>query len=259
MAYKIRVDKRKEYLKEPPQIVSVVDRLGDSIRENARLILILAGTAVAVGFGIGAYWLYQQHQEKQALTLEYEARRYYDQQNPSDQAGDPPSKEENYRKAIELYQELIREYPNTRSGIMARFHIGNTYAELGEFESAISEYRNFLGRVSDDGVMAGLTHLRLAYVYQTQGRSEDSVQAFKSADSLPGALNKDLVQFELGRLNESLGKDKEAILHYQEIARRYPDSVYLADAQTRLNALGVTEVKPDEADKAGDDDQPAGE
>ncbi|MBI3811842.1 MAG: tetratricopeptide repeat protein [Nitrospirae bacterium] len=61
---------------------------------------------------------------------------------------------------------------------------------------------------------------------------------------MAGALNKDLADYELGRIHEASGKKDEAIKYYQEIVKRYPDSLFFADAQKYLTAMGVVETKP---------------
>ena len=244
MAYKIRVATRKERLKKPDEFIGTVDWLGGKIKEHTKLAWTIVGLVLILGAGIGATWFYQEQQKNRAASLEYQGLQYYRQQAPDDDKGAAPSKEENYKKAVEQYQKILQEYPRTPSASIAQFYLGNTYMELKDFDSAVSSYRVFLEKNPKNDILAGITYQRLGYAYLAKNSPEDARQAFESVERLAGALNRDQAAYELGRIHEALGKKDEAIKHYQEIVNRYPDSLFLADAQKRLNVMGVTEVKP---------------
>lgn len=259
MAYKIRIATKKQQLKEPDKFVSAVDRLGEAIRERARLLWMLLGVILIIGSGIGAYGLYQRHQETLALVLEFQAGQYYHQEVPDAQEKGSSSKEENYKKAIELYRQLIQNYPKTPAASRAQYYLGNAYLELKDFESAISAYRSFLKKGETGDVLKGLAYQQLGYAYLLKKSSQEALEAFESVQQIKGALNKDLSYYELGRLNESLAQRQEAIKHYQEIGKRFPDSPFLFEAKAHLSALGVVESKPDQAVKPSTEGPPPAE
>ena len=247
MAYKIRVATRKQQLKKPDEFISTLDWLGEQIRERAKLVWSVIGLLAFIGSGIGAYWFYQQQQETRALSLEFQGSQYFRQQPPSDEKTTATSKEENYKRAIEQYQKTIQDYPGTPSAAIAQLYLGNAYMELKDFNSAVSAYRSFLDIKPQNDIMAGLAYQRLGYAYLAKNDFEEAQKAFESVEHLPGAMNKDQVDYELGRVSETLGKKEEAIKQYQEIGKQYPDSLFLAEAQLRLTALGVAETKPEQA------------
>ena len=247
MAYKIRVATRKQQLKKPDEFISTLDWLGEQIRERAKLAWTVIGFLVFIGAVIGAYWFYQHQQETRALSLEFQGSQYFRQQPPGDEKTPAASQEENYKKAIEQYKKTIQDYPGTPSATIAQLYLGNAYMELKDFDSAISAYRSFLDKKPLNEIVAGLAYQRLGYAYLAKNDYEEAQKAFESVDHLPGAMNKDQVDYELGRVNETLGKKEEAIKRYQEMAKQYPDSLFLAEAQQRLTALGVVETKPEQA------------
>jgi tetratricopeptide (TPR) repeat protein len=244
MAYKIRVATRKEQLKKPDEFIGTVDWLGDKIIEHAKLAWAIAGLMLVVGAGIGATWFYQEQQKNHAASLEYQGLQYYRQQAPADDESAVPSQEDNYKKAIEQNQKILQDYPRTPSASIAPFYIGNAYMELKDFDSAISSYQTFLEKNPKNDILAGITYQRLGYAYLAKNSPEEARQAFESVERLAGALNGDQADYELGRIHEASGKKDEAIKRYQEIVNRYPDSLFLAEAQRRLSALGVAEEKP---------------
>lgn len=246
MAYKIRVATRKEQLKKPDEFIGMVDWLGDKIRTHAKRAWMIVGITLIIGAGIGAYWFYQEQQKNRAASFEYLGFQYYRQQAPADDKTPAPSKEENYKKAIEQYQKIIQDYPRTPSASIAPFYLGNAYMDLKDFDSAISSYRAFLEKNPKNDILAGITYQRLGYAYLAKNSPEDARQAFESVERQAGALNRDQADYELGRIHEASGKKDEAIKRYQEIVKRYPDSLFLADAQKRLTAMGVAETKPEQ-------------
>lgn len=244
MAYKIRVATRKEQLKKPDEFIGTVDWLGEKIKAHAKLAWTVVGILLVVGAGVGAYWFYQEQQKNRAASLEYLGLQYYRQQAPADDKGAASSEEENYKKAVEQYQKILQDYPRTPSASIAPFYLGNTYMDLKDFDSAISAYRAFLEKNKKNDILVGITYQRLGYAYLAKNNPEEARQAFESVERLTGALNRDQADYELGRIDEASGKKDEAIKRYQEIVSRYPDSLFLAEAQRRLSAMGVADVKP---------------
>jgi TolA-binding protein len=251
MAYKIRVATRKEQLRKPDEFIGTMDRLGDAIRRNARIAWMIIGMALVIGAGIGAYMLYQEHQNSRAASLEYQGLQYYRQQPPTDDKTAASSPAENYKKAVEQFQKIAQEYPRTPSGMLSQLYLGNAYMELKEFDSAIPAYRAFLEMNPKNDILAGSAYQRLGYAYLAKNDIDNARQVFESVERLAGALNRDQVGFELGRIDEAQGKNDAAIKRYQDVVSRYPDSLFLSEAQRRLSALGVAEAKPEGSNPVG--------
>jgi len=243
MAYKIRVATRKNQLKKPDEFIGTLDRLGDLIRERATLVGSILAFLVVAGAAYGAYWFYQENQKNHAANLEFQGLEYYRQEAPSDPKSAPPPKEEAYKKAVEEFQEVLKQYPGTPSAEIAQFYIGNTNMELKDFDAAIAAYRALVDKKTKNDILLGMAYQRLGYAYLEKKESDEARQAFEAVGAVPGAVNKDQADFELGSLYESTGKKEDAIKRYQEIVSQYPDSMFLAEAQGRLTALGVTDVK----------------
>ena len=248
MAYKIRVVTSKQDLKKPDEFLSLMDRLGHFLQDNAGALWTAAGVAALIGLAAGGIWYYQERREEAARSIEYQAARYYHQDPPAaeKEKTPPPNREENIKKALEIYQQLVKEYPRTRTARLAQYYIGNAYMDLKDYDNAIAAYRSFLDSKSEHDVVRGAANLRLGYAHLSRSHSEEALQAFEAIPSIGGALNKDLAYYEIGLLNESLGRKEKAVESYQEIVKKFPDSLYLAQTQSRLNAMGITEVKPDQ-------------
>jgi len=243
MAYKIRVATRKEQLKKPDEFIGAIDRLGEFLRERSTLIGSILTVAVVSGAVFAGYWYYQERQKSRAADLEFQGWEYYRQESSGDAKNPPPSKEETYKKSIEEYQKVLQEYPGTPSAEMARYYIGNANMELKDYDAAIASYRGLTEKGSKNDILLGLTFQRIGEAYLQKKDLDAARPAFEAVTGLAGAINKDQADLALGRLDETAGQKEEAIKRYQEIVERYPDSMFMSEAQARLTALGVTNEK----------------
>ncbi len=245
MAYKIRPATKKPLVKPPGEVIGRVNRIGDFIREYASQLWAAAGVILALGLVIGGYWVYQVYQERRAENIQFEALRLYRQESQAASGKPLPLDEDHLRKAAELFQDVISDFPRTSSARLARYYLGNIHLELKDYPSAISAYQDFLDHAGDHSLLKGLAYQRIGYAYDLGGQKDKALSAFESVNRIPGAVNQDVALYEMGRLQESLGKGTEATRNYQEILMRHPGSMYLAEAQARLKGLGVSEVKPE--------------
>lgn len=242
MSYKIRTQSKSQELKRPDEWLGAVDRLGLFALKHARTLLILGGTVILIGGAAGAYLLYQGYLEKKAMAVEFEADHLLRVTPPTEEEG--PSKDENEKKAIELYQKVMQEYPGTRSAAFSGYSLGNLYVQSGRYPDAMEAYRAVLKKKSIEDQLKSLVLQRLGYAQIKSDQWEEAGQSFLEAANLKKGINKDLSYFEAGRIKERLDKKEEAIKAYQEIINKYPTSMFLTQVQERLTGLGVTEVKP---------------
>ncbi|HSG06577.1 MAG TPA: tetratricopeptide repeat protein [Nitrospiria bacterium] len=244
MAYKIRTGSRKQELKKPDEFVSLLDRIQHWGMENTRFLSIFFLVLVVAGAAAGGIYLYQDRQAQKASGLEFKALQFFQQQGQAVEEADTLTPEENYKKAVDLFQQIIRDFPRTPSATMARYYLANAYLNLKDFEAAVKAYQDFLKIEKRDIILRGLVLQRLGYAYLSKNEPEKAIEAFKTAIAMEGIMNKDQVYYELGHLYHMLGKNDEAIPNYQAVAEQFPDSLFLSASQTHLRELGVTEVKP---------------
>jgi tetratricopeptide (TPR) repeat protein len=94
-------------------------------------------------------------------------------------------------------------------------------------------------------MMLGLVYQRLGYAYLLQGARDQATSSFSAVLDIPGALNKDQVLFELGKLEETLSRPEGALARYQELMKAYPNSPFASEAAVRIKALEVKKTAPE--------------
>lgn len=234
MAYRIKVNSRGEPVDEA-QLLSGMERVLFLIQEHRQPILIGALVLVLVIGAVVAMIFYDRRQAEQALDLTLQATRLY-----VDRPGEKPAKaDDNLKQAISLYRQVIEQYPRTPAAQLALYHLGNALVQINDLGGAVEAYQKYVAGYGANKMMLGLVYQRLGYAYLLKGDREQATKAFAAVLEVPGALNKDQVLFELGKLEEVQARPEGALARYQDLTKSYPNSPFASEAAVRIKALEV--------------------
>ena len=237
MPYKIRTVK-KGY-KEPIDALKE-SRLIDSYSRYRGVLLGIVGLAIAGAVAGLFIWQMSIRSERQAWAMEAEASRLY-RENPELTAAmekkEIKDKDEHFKKALELYQKIVREYPRTSAAPVAQFYVGNTQFELKNNDGAIEAYKTFLADYGGKSELTSLVQTKLAYVYQQAGKEDEALKVFQTVMANDKAPNQDQAYYEVGRIYEAKGVKSEAIAAYEKASEQFKNSPWATEAKTRLALL----------------------
>jgi len=249
MSYRIKLDSKGGPPNET-QLLSGMDRFLALVQEHRTKVLAgLAALLLVVAAIVGAVW-YGQHQAEQASELSRQAMQLY-VDRPAER---PAQADENLKKAIGLYRQVVEQYPRAAVTPLALYHLGNALVQANDLAGAVEVYKKYIATYGANKVLLGLVYQRLGFVHLLNGDREQAVKAFSAALDVPGALNKDQVVFELGKLEESQSRPEGALARYQDLAKNYPQSPFASEAAVRIKALEVK--KAPEAGAQGNASQP---
>src|SRR5438445_12731375 len=79
--------------------------------------------------------------------------------------------------AHKQFQEIASKYPHTRSGEIARYFLGLTSLQLGDYAAAERELKNIADSHHQD--FASLAKFALASVYRNTNRNKDAIELYK--------------------------------------------------------------------------------
>lgn len=164
-------------------------------------------------------------------------------------ASDPQKAAANLKEAIALYQRVVNEYPRTPTAPLAQFSLGNAYLQSNDLAAAIEAYNRFISTYGTHVSLLGLVYQKLGYAYQLKGDLEQAVKAYLTILEIPGAMNRDHALFEAARLEENRSKPDEALKHYQELMKTYPNSPLTSEAAMRVKVMEAKK-NPDPAPAA---------
>lgn len=250
MSYRIKVPAKVDPLDET-HLLSGVERFLLVLQEQRRALLVGLGVLlVAAAVVIGVIW-YDYQTTLKARELDQEATLHY-LNRPAD---DPKKAHEQLALAINLYKQVVDQYPRTPVAPLALFHLGNAQVLSNEVDAGIETYKRFMLLYSSNPSLLGLVQQRLAYAYLVKGDRDQAAKAFAGILELPGALNKDHVLFELAKMEESQSRPEGALAHYQDLMKNYPNSPFTSEAAVRVKVLEVK--KAPESQPAGATSSPA--
>jgi len=234
MSYRIKVPAKVDPLDEA-HLLTGVERFLLVLQEQRRAVLVGLGVLlVAAAVVAGVIW-YDYQATLKARELDQEATLHY-LNRPAD---DPKKSHEQLAQAINLYKQVVDQYPRSPVAPLALFHLGNAQVLANEVDAGIETYKRFMLLHGSNTSLLGLVQQRMAYAYLLKGGRDQAVKAFTGILEIPGALNKDHVLFELAKLEESQSRPEGALAHYQDLMKNYPNSPFTSEAAVRVKVLEV--------------------
>ena len=234
MSYRIKVPAKVDPLDEA-HLLTGVERFLLVLQEQRRAVLVGLGVLlVAAAVVAGVIW-YDYQATLKARELDQVATLHY-LTRPAD---DPKKSHEQLAQAINLYKQVVDQYPRSPVAPLALFHLGNAQVLANEVDAGIETYKRFMLLHGSNTSLLGLVQQRMAYAYLVKGDRDQAVKAFTGILEIPGALNKDHVLFELAKLEESQSRPEGALAHYQDLMKNYPNSPFTSEAAVRVKVLEV--------------------
>ena len=205
--------------------------------------LLIAGIVVAmialIGFG---GWYYMNSQDEKASIELGAATRVLEQQvRPAGVPAQPgfPSFASAQARATEArkqFQAIVDKYPHTRTADMARYFVGLTSSQLGDYAAAERNLQEVAKSSNKD--LAALAKFALASVFRAENKDAQAVDLYKQLIDKPTTtVNKITVQLELGQFYEGRQKPDEAKRIYDQVQKENPATEAASLAQQRANKL----------------------
>jgi TolA-binding protein len=239
MSYRIRIP-TKSMPTDEAHLLSGLERMGFSLQQRSRQILIVLGMLLMAIVIVGVIvWLDHRHAQ-QAVDLERQATQLY-VDRPVDK---PQQADQNLKQAITLYRQLLDQYPRTSSAQLALFQLGNALVQANDMSGAIDAYQKYVAMYHENKPLLGMVLQRLGYAYLLKGDQDAATKVFTTALEMAGTLNKDQVLFELGKIEEAQSRPEGALARYQDLSKTYPNSPFAGEATIRAKALEMKTSSP---------------
>jgi TolA-binding protein len=204
---------------------------------TAGVVALLIVLALAAGG-----WFYQQQQgEKANIAFGQAMRTYQTQVRPAGTPAIPDvpsfaSAGERAQAAQKAFTQVADRYPRTGPGHIARYFVGITLRDQGNYQAAEKQLKDVAS--SGDKDVAALARYALASMYVAMGRSADAAKEYKELIDHPArSVAKSTAQIELAALYEETKQPAEAAKIYEQIKKDEPKSPAAEFAQSKLAAL----------------------
>jgi len=218
-----------------------------SVEHKSKLIgagiVILAIAAIVVG----SWYYIEQQDEKASADFSRAVQVLGAPVRPAGMPEQPglrsyASGKERAAEAHKQFQKLIDNYPHSNAARFARYFLGVTSADMGDYAAAerdlkeAASARKYL--VLPDKNLSSLARLALASVYLNQGRTKDAIEIYKDLAQNPtDTVAKSTAQMGLAEAYQAAGMSAEAKKQYQQIQKDSPSGPAGQIAGERLQAI----------------------
>jgi len=151
-----------------------------------------------------------------------------------------PTERERAQAALTKYRVAADAYPTTDAGIYARYQEAATSLALGNSMQAAGVYQQVIDR-SGNGFYGQMARLGLAEAQARAGQFDQAITAFKEmSQRKDGPLPVDGILMQLGKTYMEAGKRSDAQQTFNKLVEEYPESPYSSDAKRELETLKKT-------------------
>jgi tetratricopeptide (TPR) repeat protein len=148
-----------------------------------------------------------------------------------------PTERERAVAAIAKFKAAADAYPSTDAGLFARYQEGALQLSIGNTAEAIKAYQAVIDRAGD-GLYGQMARLGTAETYSRGGQYEQAITTFKElVQRKDTQLPVDGLLIQLGRTYRDAGKTADAQQTFNRVVEEFPESPFNADAKKELDAL----------------------
>ncbi|HXD75310.1 MAG TPA: tetratricopeptide repeat protein [Vicinamibacterales bacterium] len=217
-----------------------VDMLGERRSEVTTTLLVVAVIGLAAAIGYAWYQHRQDNAHEllaQAMVVQ-EARVGPPAEATGGSGGlSFPTDHDRTQAAVAKFKAAADAYPGTDAGLYARYQEASLQVSLGNTADAIKAYQDVVTR-SGDGLYGQMSKLGLAEAYARAGQYEQAITQYKElVQRKDGQIPIDGVLIELGRAYRDAGKSADAQQTFNRVVEEFPESPFMQDAKRELDAL----------------------
>ena len=195
-----------------------------------QVAVVAAAVALSIGASVAAgYWWHQQRQEENASRLLGKAL--------AAMRGERPGSSGNPEEATKLFQEVVKQFPKTRSAEAALIALGNVQYGAGKMDEALTSFSQYL-TTFPRGRFTTAAGLGKAYAQEAKGDFQGVAQTLSQIldqdkdDPLAGEA-----YMSLARVHEEMKKPDDAMRVYGQVVEKYPQTQWARHALQRMSAL----------------------
>jgi TolA-binding protein len=211
-----------------------------SKRREATALVAIVGVVAVLGGGYWFWHQHEQDKAHTLLAdaMIVQAARIGPPAAPGAAAGLTfPTERERAQAAIAKFKVAADAYPTTDAGLFSRYQEAALQLTLGNPAGAVAAYQLVVDR-GGDGLYGQMARLGLAEAYARGGQFEQAITAYKElVQRKDGQLPIDGILIQLGRVYRDAGKASDAQQTFNRLVDEFPDSPFSADAKKELDAM----------------------
>ncbi|MFL6248614.1 MAG: tetratricopeptide repeat protein [Thermoanaerobaculia bacterium] len=238
------MDRQHRHDLKHDKFVDEIGALSGRARDNQRILLILAGSLIAIAAIVYGIFFYLDNKEDNAQIALSTAIETFDAP-----VGDPPAGQEAQQTgprfkteaeknatAEKQFQEVRSKYSGTDAADVAGLYLARIAASRGDTKTARPLLEAFV-KEQKDHILAGAARFSLYQMRIESGEAaqvavEVNAELAKAEPALPG----DSLLVLLAQAYEAQGDAAKSREAYRRITTEFPESPYVIEAQRRVGA-----------------------
>ncbi len=206
----------KKEIEKPDSLQLALKRIATYVKENKTKIYLISGLItliIAISFG---WYFYRMNYENNAQKLYVKVNLVTMKLTMQ---GDKPD-----QNILNMYREVITQFPGSKAAMMVRYQMGNMYYNLGDIESSIKEYNEFLKEVPDGSDLKALAYIGLGYCYESKKDLKDALDSFeKAANSKSDGSFEGITYRNIARIYDEMDNKGKALEYYKKALDKTSD------------------------------------
>lgn len=217
-----------------------------TVEHKNKLVVGAIVLVVVVVAALGSWYYLEQQDEKASVDFGKAVRVLDTPVRPAGMPAQPDypsfaSSKERATEAHKQFQAIVDKYPRTRSADFARYFLGVTSSDLGDYATAerelkvVADDRNPIVSNPD---LSALAKQALAAVYRNTNRTQNAVDLYKQLMDKPSrTVGKSAAEIELAETYQTAGMNTDAKKLYEQIQKEAPQSPAAQLAGEKLQEL----------------------
>lgn len=197
-------------------IVEVRDSARSFIEKNKNIILgVLTAIIVVIGGYILYQNIYQAPREKEAATQMFQAQFQFERDSFASALTNPGG-------GYDGFLDIIDNYSGTNAANLAKYYAAVSYLHLGQNEDALDYIRDFKAKGDVMPIMkAGVK----GDIHSELGEYDNAISAYKEAAGYSNEFLRPYYLQKLALLQKQQGMPDKALANFRIIKAEYPASV----------------------------------
>jgi len=197
-----------------------------TVAHKSKIIIGAVVALVVIAAVLGGWYYINGQDEKASADLTKAVRAMEAPIRPADAPAQPDvqsytSAKDRATDAHKQFQAVVDKYPHTHNGDVARYFLGLTAADMGDYTSAQKELSAVASYHNPD--LASLAKLALASVYRQQGQNKQAIEIYKALADKPTAMvSKPAAQLQLAEALMADRQPLEAKGMYERVQKENP-------------------------------------
>jgi tetratricopeptide (TPR) repeat protein len=237
-------------LKGPDEFISTTTHVLEWLAKRRKQVILFLGAVVVVGAGLWTWKHFASKSQMKAADAFSEAVQVYQRPLKGDLGIDEKNEQqkpfadakERAKAALEKFEGVVTQHPNTDVARLAKLYIGNCRLALGEYDKAVESFSAYLADNPKDSSLRALALENLGYAFENK---KDYAKAIESFEKLgQESIFSERGLYHVARVHKLQGNREKAKEFFQKALEKAKQEKLDWFAEEIEGKLALLELEP---------------